>query len=80
MRRAALRAAVSASRAVSTKPQVLGMAASFVAPPAARIAVPAIIRCFSQTLRVAEEADRSNSAFTSRKFLHTPEFAPNHGF
>lgn len=56
MRRAALRAAISASRAVSTKPQMLGIATSFAAPSAAaRIVVPAAARCFSQTLRVADE-------------------------
>lgn len=61
MRRSALRAAISASRAASTKPQVLGIATSFAAPCAARVAVPASIRCFSQTLRVAEDWSQNSS-------------------
>lgn len=58
-RRAALRAAVSASRAPATKVQMLGVATQISAP---RIIVPAAVRCFSQTLRVANEEPATNIA------------------
>lgn len=56
-RRAALRAAVSASRAPATKVQMLGVATQISAP---RIIVPVAVRCFSQTLRVANEEPATN--------------------
>ncbi|KAK2610516.1 hypothetical protein N8I77_003941 [Diaporthe amygdali] len=59
LRRAALRAAVSASRAPVAKVQILGVATQISAP---RIIVPAAVRCFSQTLRVASEEPAPNVA------------------
>lgn len=55
MRRAIVKAAVSASRVPSTKTSMLGVASKFVAPSAARFCAPTAVRCFSQTLRVAED-------------------------
>lgn len=57
MRRAVVRAALSASRAPSTKTPMLGVATQIAA---CRTAAPAAIRFFSQTLRVANE-DAFNS-------------------
>lgn len=57
IRRAALRAAVSASRAPGAKAQMLGVATQISAP---RVVVPAAVRCFSQTLRVANEEPATN--------------------
>lgn len=56
MRRAVVRAAVSASRVPSTKTSVLGIATKITATSAIRVATPASVRCFSQTLRVADES------------------------
>jgi hypothetical protein len=58
IRRAALRAAVSASLAPATKAQMLGVATQISAP---RIVIPAAVRCFSQTLRVANEESATNT-------------------
>ncbi|KUI62309.1 Cytoplasmic dynein 1 intermediate chain 2 [Cytospora mali] len=61
IRRAALRAAVSASRVPATKAQVLGFVTRISVPQVSRIVFPAAARCFSQTIRVAEEASTSNA-------------------
>lgn len=55
MRRAVVRAAVSASRVPSSKTSMLGVAVQFAAPTVARISAPIAVRCFSQTFRVAAE-------------------------
>lgn len=52
MRRAVVRAAVLASRVPSTKTSMLAVASKMAAP---RIAAPATVRYFSQTLRAANE-------------------------
>lgn len=54
MRRALVKAAVSASRVPSTKTSMLGVASQFAVPSIARIATPIALRCFSQTSRVAD--------------------------
>lgn len=74
MRRAVVRAAVTASRVPSTKVSMLGVASQFAVPSVARISVPVAARYFSQTLRVASEEDgamqsnsgQSDGAFTTR--------------
>lgn len=54
MRRAVVRAAVSASRVPSTKTSMLGAAFQFAVPSVARVSAPvAAVRYFSQTLRFA---------------------------
>ncbi|KAL1861725.1 hypothetical protein Daus18300_008694 [Diaporthe australafricana] len=73
IRRAALRVAVSASRAPATKAQMFGIATQISAP---RFVVPAAVRCFSQTLRVNEEP-ATNVAEAERAGPNGEE--PGHG-
>lgn len=65
MRRATVRAALSASRASTTKTSMLGVASQIPVASVGRIAVPVSIRCISQTLRVANEAGNSLSSSSS---------------
>lgn len=53
MRRALVRAAISASRIPSTKTSMLAASTKIVS----RIASPVAMRCFSQTFRVADESN-----------------------
>lgn len=55
MRRAVVRAAVSASRVPSTKTSMLCVASQFAAPTVTRFSAPIAVRCFSQTFRAAAE-------------------------
>lgn len=52
MRRAVVRAAVSATRVPSTKTSMLGVVTKIAVP---RTAIATTVRCFSQTLRFASE-------------------------
>ncbi|KAJ4394136.1 hypothetical protein N0V93_003353 [Gnomoniopsis smithogilvyi] len=77
MRRAVVRAAVSASRLASTKPSMLGAASKFAIPTTTRISAPVAVRCFSQTLRVAAEDGSSSipeNEATSRGQNEEPGF------
>lgn len=60
MRRAVVRAAVSASRVPSTKTSMLCAASQFAAPTVTRFTAPVAVRCFSQTFRAAAEDGFSN--------------------
>ncbi|KAF3769248.1 RNA-binding domain-containing protein [Cryphonectria parasitica EP155] len=78
LRRAATRVAVSASRVPSTKISVFGIATQFAAVPSARIIAPIAVRCFSQTLRVAEEEGEGAAAPETPAKAGDPN-EPGHG-
>lgn len=66
MRRAVVRAAVSASRVPATKTSMLGVASQISVAAVARIVAPVSARCFSQTLRVAlNDGDSSHGSQAS---------------
>lgn len=52
---------MSASRAPATKAQMLGVATQISVSQVPRMFMPAAVRCFSQTIRLAEEAVTPNA-------------------
>lgn len=79
IRRAVFRAAVSAPRVSAPKAQMLAFATQTSVSQVSRVVMPAAVRCFSQTIRLAEEAATPSAESQQQSTTQFSDDEPGYG-